>query len=323
MNDMIKEEESVMMGEKLSRLQKKFTFKDEITVKSKTKNRIHFLATGNSDCILIESQGHFALVDAAEDSDNPRGFRTLAFKGYEDFIVDYIKTVAADTDGKVFLEWVLGTHAHSDHIGGFDTLINDPDVTVRKAYLKEYSEEYTNLYERRHWDNTEVYNQMVEACKANNVEIIQDLPTEEWKFYDFTVQFFNTELNRTKKTGENCNSVGTKLKIYSKSVFLAGDINNINKTEDKIGPVIGHVDILKLGHHGFPRSSTKNFLCNLTPEIAIATYAGKPGAINPIALNNLLNLGTAVYSTSEMNGMVFEFTPAQMIQVKNIHPTQA
>jgi beta-lactamase superfamily II metal-dependent hydrolase len=31
-----------------------------------TADRIHFLNTGNSDSILIESNGHFALVDSGE-----------------------------------------------------------------------------------------------------------------------------------------------------------------------------------------------------------------------------------------------------------------
>ena len=52
-------------------------------------DRIYFLNTGGADAILIESEGKFALVDGAEDSDNPRGFEDLAFDGTEDYVVDY------------------------------------------------------------------------------------------------------------------------------------------------------------------------------------------------------------------------------------------
>lgn len=34
-------------------------------------NFIHFLNTGSSDCIIVESNGHFAMIDAGEDSDYP------------------------------------------------------------------------------------------------------------------------------------------------------------------------------------------------------------------------------------------------------------
>ena len=51
-------------------------------------DKIHFLDTGSSDAILLESDGKFALVDAGEDADNPRGFEDLDLKGYEDKVVD-------------------------------------------------------------------------------------------------------------------------------------------------------------------------------------------------------------------------------------------
>ena len=35
-------------------------------------DKIHFLNTANSDCILLESNGHFALVDSGEGNNNPR-----------------------------------------------------------------------------------------------------------------------------------------------------------------------------------------------------------------------------------------------------------
>ena len=44
---------------------------------------IHFMNTGGSDAILIESNGKFALVDCAEDTDNPRGLESLDLEGYE------------------------------------------------------------------------------------------------------------------------------------------------------------------------------------------------------------------------------------------------
>ena len=36
-----------------------------------TSDKIHFLDTGHSDCIILESDGRFAMIDAAEDSDFP------------------------------------------------------------------------------------------------------------------------------------------------------------------------------------------------------------------------------------------------------------
>lgn len=84
---------------------------------------IHFLNTGHSDCIILESCGRFAMVDAGEDSDYPADMPWLKYKGYEDVVCNYLLKNCANAGGKVTLDFVVGTHAHSDHIGGFDTVI--------------------------------------------------------------------------------------------------------------------------------------------------------------------------------------------------------
>ncbi len=83
--------------------------------KNKNEDRIHFLSTGSSDAILLESSGSFALIDCAEDSDNPRGFEELEYKGYEKQVLEYLKANAADENGIVKLDFILGTHSHSPY----------------------------------------------------------------------------------------------------------------------------------------------------------------------------------------------------------------
>lgn len=63
-------------------------------------DRIYFLNTGGADAILIESNGKFALVDAAEDSDNPRGFEELVYEGTEGYVVECVKKIAGNEEGK-------------------------------------------------------------------------------------------------------------------------------------------------------------------------------------------------------------------------------
>ena len=42
-------------------------------------DRVHFINTANSDSILLESNGSFALIDAGEGNNNPR--RKTSYKG--------------------------------------------------------------------------------------------------------------------------------------------------------------------------------------------------------------------------------------------------
>ena len=60
---------------------------------------IHFLNTGHSDCILLESDGHFALIDAGEDTDFPADKPHLRYPGYEKEVCEYLQTHCADENG--------------------------------------------------------------------------------------------------------------------------------------------------------------------------------------------------------------------------------
>ena len=233
---------------------------------------IHFLPTGSSDAILLESDGHFAMVDAGEDTDNPRNFPGLNLPGFEQEVLAYLKAHAADENGKVHLDFVLGTHSHSDHIGGFDTVISDPDVTVDRAYLKRYDASKIRENEVVEWDNQEVYDQMVEALNARGVPIVSKLSDEPFAFGSLTLTLFNTvDPENKKKVGENDQSVGLLIEKNGTRVFLTGDLDNNSGDESRLAPEIGKVDLLKVGHHSYGGSSTAGFIRTLRPKTCVIT----------------------------------------------------
>lgn len=235
-------------------------------------DRIHFLKTGSSDAIILESEGRFAMVDAGEDTDNPRGFPSLELPGYEQDVLGYLKQNCADENGKVHLDFVLGTHAHSDHIGGFDTIILDPDVTVDRAYLKAYDSSRIRDHEVTDWDNQEVYDQMTAALRARNTPLIQNPDPETFAFGHFTVTLINTvDPESDEKVGENDNSFGVLLEKNGTKIFLAGDMDNDSGDETRLAPAIGKVDLLKVGHHGYGGSSSEGFISTLKPEACVLT----------------------------------------------------
>ncbi|MDE6413417.1 MAG: MBL fold metallo-hydrolase, partial [Eubacterium sp.] len=166
---------------------------DFADISIKNEDAIYFLNTGSSDAIIIQSNGHYAMIDAAEDNDNPRGFLALEYKGYEEEILAFLKKNFADKDGKVHLDFVLGTHAHSDHIGGFDTIMKDESIFADKAYLKEYHSENINDHEINDWDNQEVYDQMVDALNKKSIPIISEISSEPFTLGNFTLTILNTE----------------------------------------------------------------------------------------------------------------------------------
>lgn len=281
---------------------------------SKGGDRIHFLNVGNSDAILLESDGMFALVDCGEDNDNPRGFDSLDLQGYEDRVVDYLNAYCADDDGQIYLEFIVGTHAHSDHLGGFDTVLSQENVHLERAYLKRYYEDRIKASEVNGWDNKEVYEQTVAAVEAQGAELIQDLEDVSFTFGNFTITLFNgQEADPDDKVGENENSLGVLVEKDGYKVFLAGDLNNFDGDEKRLAPEIGKVNVLKLGHHGYLGSSSYTYIRTLDPDMAIQTN-DRPANLSVQVVVTMINM-TPIYQTAEHNGIILDISDADNVRL--------
>ncbi len=305
---------TVVLGNRYAR---RYSFVKESFTKETGDDRIHFLNTGNSDAILLESNGEFALIDAGEGSRNPR--KSVAYKGYEQTVLNYLKSTAVDAEGAVKLKFVLGTHCHYDHIGAFEAVISDEKIEIGTAYFKEFNENVVKDYEVESWHINDVYNATKDALVAKEVPIVHDIP-ERITFGDFLLDLYNTvtpeELNGE---GENASSIGIKVTKGKKTAFLAADITKSCGLEQLLGDEIGDIDLLKAGHHGYIGSSSAAFLKKLTPDIIIVT--NPLGKVYPNVKWNFTMVAKApFYSTCEHNGIIATFTDDNRILfTDNIH----
>ena len=100
---------------------KKVVFiEDNFTKKGKINGIIHFINCGQADCILIEQNGRFGLIDADMPYSQATDVVESTGKGGVNnpdrsvqAVVNYLKYL-----GVTLFDFVLGTHAHSHHIGG-------------------------------------------------------------------------------------------------------------------------------------------------------------------------------------------------------------
>lgn len=296
---------------------KNISFAEETFDYSHGDDRIHFLNTANSDSILIESNGMFALVDAGEGNNNPR--RKSEYKGYESEVIDYIKKVCK-TDKGIYLDFILGTHCHYDHIGSFESLINDNDISIGKAYFKVFNPEIAKDYEVERWKIGETYNDIIDALNRKSVPVISDLSDEPFRFGDFTLQFYNTVTpSELAGKGENASSIGIKVIKGEKTAFLAADITKSTGLEDLLADEIGEVDVLKIGHHGYFGSSSSDFLEKLSPRVAIVT--NHLGKVYPnVKWNLTMKAKIPFFATYDSNGIIISFDDSgEMIFTDNIH----
>ena len=269
------------------------------TISTGGGNKIHFInlkSKSGSDAILLESNGHFGLIDMGEDYDFPDGSNPLypdrwgISRANEDTIEDrlfrHLKQV-----GVKKLDFVLGTHVHSDHIGTADEVLKR--YPVDRFYLKKYSDERITT-QWRLWDNLYNYDNAVRTALERGVTLVQDISDQDSRFKlgDMDIQLYNYK-NEYGPDGklkrvfdDNSNSIVAVVKVAGKKIYLGGDLDNAEGAEDRLGPVIGKVDMMKWNHHyDATISNTVNFIENLSPSIVVQTSGSD---INRQSTTNLL-----------------------------------
>ena len=247
--------------------------------------RIHVLTTtGSADAILLESRGVFAMIDGAEgvgapDGKDPRyplreGVENAAL-GDTDWVLGYMSNHGVTSSNLAFY---LGTHAHSDHIDNADEIIKKfrPKVILSPEYSDAWITDKSRL-----WDNQWVYDNMMAAARwaqgaygASIVQNIKDYNTHI-TLGDMDVQIIPTDpAENYKKTGvrdANLIAYTAKVSAFGHSAYLAADLETRGGYEDRIAPIVGHVDMLKAGHHGLPSANSSAFMKALSPSMIAQT----------------------------------------------------
>ena len=304
------------------------------TISTGGGNRIHFInlkSKSGSDAILLESNGHFGLIDMGEDYDFPDGSNPLypdrwgISRANEDTIEDrlfrHLKQV-----GVKKLDFVLGTHVHSDHIGTADEVLKR--FPVDRFYLKKYSDERITT-QWRLWDNLYNYDNAVRTARESGVNLIQDISDQDshFKLGDMDIQLYNYK-NEYGPDGklkrvydDNSNSIVAVVTVAGKRIYLGGDLDNAEGAEDKLGPVIGKVDMMKWNHHyDATVSNTVDFIENLSPSIVVQTSGADINRQTIIALLREKNIKTIKAYSQTKDATVFDISNSGFTNVSDTFP---
>ena len=307
---------------------------DADTISAGDGNRIHFInlkSKSGSDAILLESKGHFALIDMGEDYDfpdgsNPRypdrwGITRDNGQVLEDRLFRHLKQV-----GVKKLDFILGTHVHSDHIGSADEVLKR--YPVDKFYLKRYSDERITT-QWRLWDNLYNYDNAVKIALERGVNLIQDISDNDSHFTmgDMDIQLYNYKNEydsggKLKKVfDDNSNSIVAIVTVAGKKIYLGGDLDNAEGAEDKLGPVIGKVDMMKWNHHyDATISNTVNFINNLSPSIVVQTSGSDINRESTRALLREKNIKIVKAFSHTKDATVFDIDEEGFTNVSEVFP---
>ena len=246
-------------------------------------DKVHIMALPDTDAIVLESNGHFGIVDSAEDDDYADGSDArypwrdgIATWGYTSNVDAYLQKLGVNSSN---LDFYIGTHSHSDHIGNADTIIYK--YRPKRIYTPQYSDSYITDKSRL-WDNQKVYDDMIRAANwawaAYGGTLDQHVTpgyNDTIQMGDMRIQIIPTDPNENyKRTGvpdANLIAYTAKVTAHGRSAYLSADLETTNGQEDYVAPIVGHVDWLKSPHHGLPSSSNNGFVEKLSPKLVMQT----------------------------------------------------
>lgn len=197
--------------------------------------RVHFIDVGQGDSILVQSDGHFMLIDAGENNQ-------------ADTVIRYLQQA-----GVTELDYVIGTHPHSDHIGGLDKVIGQ--FTVKKVILPPV--EHTSR----------TFEDLLDSISNKGLKITKPVPGTS---YSLGAAAF-TIVAPAADYGNDLNnwSVGIRLTYGDNSFLMCGDAEK-DAEEDMVnsGAVLS-ADVLKAGHHGSNTSTSDAFFKKVSPSYVV------------------------------------------------------
>lgn len=236
------------------------------TIPQDNNLRVYCLDVGQGDSILITNNNKTMLIDA---STNEMGSR----------VVKYLNDL-----GIKKIDYLVGTHPHEDHIGGLDNVIKNFDIGT--------------IYMPNVVATTKTYEEVIDAISAKKLKVTS--PKTGDKFTVGNVECEVMSIRNDKDDYNNC-SIVIKMDFNNVSYLFTGDAEESVESSRKWP----HIDVLKVGHHGSNTSSSKNFLEQIKPEVALISVGqgNTYGHPTQATLKRLSNIGAKIYRTDE-NGTI-------------------
>lgn len=233
--------------------------------------KIYFIDVGQADSILIEQKGKFMLIDAGNNDDG-------------EMVVNFLKQ-----KGVTKLDYIIGTHAHEDHIGGLDDVIRNFDE--EKILFPKTT------------TTTRTFEDFVKCVKEKNKKLYAPTSGEVFDFADSTFEVIAPNFD-TYESANNY-SIVIKLKYKEKSFLFTGDAEKLSEDEILQKGYDIKSDVIKIGHHGSSSSTSSNFLKAVNPEYAVICV-GKDNSYNhpkKSVMDRLKKYDIKVYRTDEQGSI--------------------
>ena len=245
--------------------------------------KVHYLDVGQGDSIFIElPNNETMLIDAAESYQSEN-------------IINYLKNLNYQK-----IDYVIGTHPHTDHIGGLKDIINT--FEIGKIYMPKVV------------STTKTYESLLMAIKDKNLKI--NTAKAGTSIIDTDALKINILApNNSTYTELNNYSAVTKITYGTTKFLFMGDAEKLSENEIKENVT---ADVIKIGHHGSNTSSSIDFIKKVNAKYGIISVGlnNKYNLPKEETITNWENSGTKIYLTST-NGTIRASSDGTNIKIES------
>jgi len=245
--------------------------------------KVHFIDVGQGDSIFIQQGEKTMLIDAGEGDQGT-------------VVTKYLNSLNVDN-----IDYLVGTHPHSDHIGGLATVINS--IPVNQAIIPDIEHD------------TKTYENFIDALIDKEIDTLPATAGDKYSLGEAEFEI----LGPVRDDYEDLNnwSIVIKLTFGENSFLFTGDAESFAETDIINSGGDLSADVLKVGHHGSTTSSTLKFLRKVSPTYAVISCGidNSYGHPDPIITKRLANMKITTYST-HTSGTVIAMCDGKTITIE-------
>lgn len=237
---------------------------------SKDALYVDFIDVGQADATLIRCDGHAMLIDAGDNSEGTKVQLYLKKQGVEQ------------------LDYVIGTHPDSDHVGGLDVIITKFDCG--RIFAPEVTKD------------TVTWQEVLDAVDYRGYHL--EMP-ECGETFQLGTAVFEILSPEKEYSDSNDNSIVIRLEHGENTFLFAADAQeSAMKSILKSGYDVS-CDVYKVAHHGSSGSFLGEFYDAMNPEYAVISCGAGNSYGHPHAevLNELRSRKIKVFRTDEQGSI--------------------
>ena len=244
---------------------------------------IHHIDVGQGDCSFIHTRSKTILVDAGNSG-----------KG-KSIVIPYLKSLRVSR-----INYVIASHYHADHIGGLDEILDAfnvdtvfdrgtlhpvPRSRIYASYVKAIGK--TPRVTVQPGTRFSVGPRIVLRFVAADGKCEGDEPTSSDEATErsidenslsvaFTIAFVDTVSMSTTNSEPR-----TRFTYFTGGDLTGYDDRDAIDLETSVGSLVGHVDAMKVNHHGSRLSTNPTFVPTLSPTCVFISLGRNNGYGHP------------------------------------------